>query len=280
VQVAEFSTDPGPASTDPGWQPVSNETAANGCITATFDHDTTPSIDELTGSWFRGGSPGAASARGATGATSTGSYFDLRQGPGSAFGSITMTDCSLNGATSIQWFHPATLSLVAGWNAIDLPVQTSLSSLVGLATNIDGQTGASTVAAVTAYRNGRYQIALPGYAADVTFGPSDGILVLASAPASWHLSGPSYAAAQPITLVRGWNLVAAPFPLGGLMASTVGSEAKGCASVGGADVRAVATLSGGSYHTWVPGTTSQNLAIANTQGFWIECDTAGSLTPS
>jgi hypothetical protein len=75
-------------------------------------------------------------------------------------------------------------------------------------------------------------------------------------------------------LQRGWNLVAAPFPLSGLDGSAIASEVKPVGTV-----KEVAIYQGGSYQTFVPGQVAP-FHVPSTLGFWVECANQTTWTPS
>jgi hypothetical protein len=167
-------------------------------------------------------------------------------------------------------------SIAQGWNSIDIPLQgsgiTSLSALVN-SLNGSGQLGAGAITVTATYGNGRFSLFVPGYSADQTIQPSAGIFVFTMKSGTWTPSGSLYTAPQSVSLQRGWSYVSAPFPIGGLTASTISAEAAGC------NLQEVARLAGGSYHVWTPG-TSQDLTIPSGSAMWILCQNPATWQPS
>jgi hypothetical protein len=76
-----------------------------------------------------------------------------------------------------------------------------------------------------------------------------------------------------VTLQRGWSYVAAPFPIGGLTASTIAAEASSC------NVQEVALLAGGSYKVWMP-SSSQDLPVPAGSAMWVLCQNPATWQPS
>jgi hypothetical protein len=139
--------------------------------------------------------------------------------------------------------------------------------------NASGQLGAGAVMAASTYANGRFSIYVHGYSADQAVAAGQGLFVYSTQRGSWSPAGTTYGTGQVVALQPGWNLAAAPFPVVGITASAVNSEASSCG------VKEVATYSSGAYSTWVPGEIG-DLTIPFTSGLWIECAQAGSWTPS
>jgi hypothetical protein len=191
---------------------------------------------------------------------------------------ITITDTTYSSWQSTTAPIQVGTPISGGWSLIDLPLDSSgsaapITSASILAGSLDdpGNLGPNAVAAIATYTNSRFQLYVPGYSADLPLAPTQGIFVLAGAGGTWLAPGTAYAAGQAVTLQPGWNLVAAPFPATGLMASGISSQVSGCG------VQEIATYTGGSYQTWLPGGT--DVLAPAVGGFWMECMASGTWTP-
>jgi hypothetical protein len=163
-----------------------------------------------------------------------------------------------------------------GWNLLDVPLQnTSISSMSGLVASMTaaGQLGASAITAAATYANGRFAVYVPGYSADQPLSSTQGIFVNSARSGIWAPVGANYISGQALSLQPGWNLIASPYPPGGLHASVIASESTGCS------VQEIAIYSGGSYQVWSP-SSGTDFTVPNYGGAWIECASQGSLTPS
>jgi hypothetical protein len=163
----------------------------------------------------------------------------------------------------------------AGWNLVSVPLQGAATSASSLSSSLNAAAGDTVVSVVSTYANGRFSLYVPGYSADLSLQPAQGVFVRSSAAFTSQPSGALYNTGQAVTLLPGWNLVAAPYPSAGLMTNTVASEASAC------NVQEVATYSAGSYSTWTPAMgAAAAFLVPATSGMWIECATAASWTPS
>jgi hypothetical protein len=168
------------------------------------------------------------------------------------------------------------LPVSAGWNLIDIPLQTTgVTSMSTLVASLTGYTqlGSGAVAAAATYANGRFSVYVPGYSTDQPLSPNQGIFLASTRSGLWAPDGSSYASGVGLSLAPGWNLVAAPYPPGGLHASTIASEVRQCG------VQEIAVYSGGGYQVWTP-TSGTDFVVPSYGGVWIECTGPGSWTPS
>jgi hypothetical protein len=177
-------------------------------------------------------------------------------------------------ALTLSIVAPPQIKLVAGWNLIDLPTQNSgVPSASQLVSALNLSVGSGAIKVVGTYTNGRFKLYVPGFSQDLSLNSTQGIFVNSSTAGTWTPAGSIYMAGQPVALHRGWNLVAAPFPVAGLSGAAIASQASGCG------VQLVAILSSGSYQTWTP-SSSTSLTVASTAGMWVQCSGNGSLTPA
>jgi hypothetical protein len=170
----------------------------------------------------------------------------------------------------VQPSTTAHVAIVAGWNLLSLPVQSGITSTAGLAGAVSAQVGASAVSSVATYRDGRFSIYIPGYAADQPLSPAQGAFVLSTRAGTWSPSGTPYVNPQTVYLQSGWNLVAAPFPAQDLDASLIAGEVGGC-------VQEIVVYTNQTVHVWVPGAGA--FAVPHTGGMWIRCSTATPWSP-
>jgi hypothetical protein len=172
---------------------------------------------------------------------------------------------------------PVTIAIAKGWNLVDVPLHSSSTgSASGLVGSLNGQLGAGTVTALATYSLGAFHLYVSGYTADQTLGPSSGIFVLSGKAGPWTPPGTAYSSSQSVSLQRGWNLVGAPFPSGGLDGSAINAEIGAGAPSGGCGLQEVATYSNG-YHVHAP-TVAYH--VAATAGMWILCTKSYAWTPS
>lgn len=109
-----------------------------------------------------------------------------------------------------------------GWNLISVPVSgiTNSQQLVASMTAA-GQLPAGSITEVQTYHNGAYQTYFPGKKKAISIAQTDGVLVQSTASGTWTPSGTPYTSSPAISLVPGWNLVAATYPDPGLMTDSI-----------------------------------------------------------
>jgi hypothetical protein len=193
--------------------------------------------------------------------------------PGSYILKVTDPSSGLSRTTSLMVRIP----ISAGWNALDVPFQSSgIADDASLVTSLDGANGlnANATRAIATYANGAFSLYVPGYSPDRSVSSTQGIFVLASAAGTWLPSGTPYTASQSLSLASGWNLVAIPYPPGGLSTTDITREATGC------NVQEIALYTNGSYQVWTPSGSGAPFTVPTWQGVWIECSGGGSITPS
>jgi hypothetical protein len=170
--------------------------------------------------------------------------------------------------------------IAAGFNQLDVPqLQTGLSTAASVVSAINGQVGSGAVSFLGKYVNGRFQLYVTNFSGSFNLQPTDGFFVYSTKSGTWTVSGTTPTVGQTITLYRAWNLVAAPFPVGGLLSTTIATEASNGASSCSPQEVALYNTATGTYQVWTPATPTSFLVPAS-NGFWIECAQAGSMTPS
>jgi hypothetical protein len=171
----------------------------------------------------------------------------------------------------------AAVPISQGWNLIDVSLpSTTLTSLAAVVTamNDPSQVGAGAVSAAGIYANGRFRLYVPGYSTNQPLHPTSGFFVLSKKAGTWtQAENSSYTSGQAVTLAKGWNLVAAPYPTPGLSTDTIVSQIQ----AQGGSAREVATYSGGSYHVYTSGGTA--FTVSATSGMWIESASPSTWTP-
>jgi hypothetical protein len=170
------------------------------------------------------------------------------------------------------------LPLTQGWNLMDLPSQTGITTLAGLVSYLTqtSQLGAGSVKVAATYGTGRFQLFVPGYSSNVSVQPVQGIFVLSSKTGSWVPNGKAYPGSQQITLQTGWNLVAAPLPSAGLDGTTIRDEID--KSVAG-NLTEAAIYTNGSYQTYLPSQTTP-FHVPASSGMWIQVFEPTTWTPT
>jgi hypothetical protein len=100
-----------------------SSSSSSGTCSATNDATTASGSGEgsLTVSQYSSDPVGAASF------SSASEYFDVEIASGSSFSSLTITDCNLNGGTSIEWWNPQANAGAGAW----VPVSPAPSYTVG-----------------------------------------------------------------------------------------------------------------------------------------------------
>jgi hypothetical protein len=167
---------------------------------------------------------------------------------------------------------PPSVSIVKGWNLIDVPGPNSgIASLADITTSINNYIGVGTISAAATYRNGRFLMYVPGYSANAPLSSTQGVFVLSTTSGTWVPPGSVYTSGQVVNLARGWNLVAAPYPTSGLATDVIAGQ------IGSAVVE-IATYSGGTYKVYLPGSSPPFLVTA-TSGMWIQSTAAVTWTP-
>jgi hypothetical protein len=278
LETTLFAADPGPAASDPSWQVLQPSTDSQGCLELLVTATSSPSLADLGGAWFRTGHGIAAGAGNRTGSTTTSSppttsalYFDVHRAAGSSFGSVTIRDC-VSGATQLLWDAAALVPLAAGTNTIALPRLGALTTLDGVVASVAGQLGAGRVSEAAVYRDGRYQVLVPGYGGSGSVTPSSGVVLVSRSGGTWRVAGASAGSGQVVALEQGWTLVGAPYPPSGLESTTIAQEVASCGPA------VIAASSGGTLETWTA-QTPRAFLIPATAGFWIECASPLSWTP-
>jgi hypothetical protein len=137
-------------------------------------------------------------------------------------------------------------SLNAGWNLLELPSDAPYTAASMIA-SIQGENPGLSVQILATYANGRFQIYVPGYAADYALRQGEGFFVLSSKAGSWQTSGNFPVTHVTHSLSPGWNLVGVPTPQ-----LTTGQQV--CASIPSSiNCQEVAAYQNGAYVVYSPG---------------------------
>lgn len=167
------------------------------------------------------------------------------------------------------------------WNLVDVPLATRIGSASPLVQSleVDSDLGAGAIVALAVYRNGAFRLYVPGFSSDFPLDPPDGIFVISARSGTWVPAGSAYTSGQTVTLVRDWNLVAAPYPGGGLTTQQIANEIPSpCASIINCIVKEIAVYDNGQYKTWMQGQPA--FMVPATSGFWILMSMGSTWTPS
>jgi hypothetical protein len=191
-----------------------------------------------------------------------------------------------------------------GWNLISVPVSgiTTAQQLVTSLTG-PGQLPAGSITEVQTYHNGVYSTYIPngkGNPKTFSIAQTDGVLVESTAAGTWTPSGTPYTSSPAISLVPGWNLVAATYPNPGLMTDSIFNQIE---AQNGACTAAILTNAacnptvtqiktigaGGQSLVWTPTANSPTgqatwpqsygNQVPFTSGMWIYATTALTWTP-
>lgn len=188
-----------------------------------------------------------------------------QQVPGGAASRLENSEFSLD-------FGGLPTAIAKGWNLLSIPLAgtgiTSASSLVANTTSHG--VAANTIAAVATFTNGRFALFVPGFSADLPLQPSQGVFVLSKVAGTWTPIGSAFTAGQTVTLQRGWNATAAPFPQEGLDAAVLAAQIDPSCSSSACSVKEIAILTGTGYKTYVPGSSNASFTVPATAGVWIE----------
>jgi hypothetical protein len=190
---------------------------------------------------------------------------------------LDVTNAAGTTSGSDQTFFTA-FALSRGWNLIGLP-----SDAVYTAAILSGEIG-PTARAVGVCSNGRFNVYVPGYGADIALASYQGVFVLTSAATTWLPTGnPVQAApAAPIHLSTGWNLLTEPYPSvhsAQDIADQIGPS--GCADASSTTacvLQSLATMTNGSYSVYSP-TSPTNLTVRTGDGFFALLKTTVDWTP-
>lgn len=191
--------------------------------------------------------------------------------------SITVGDTSTSALTATSTITVG-VGITTGWNLIDLPLQGSaLGTTSALVSSLTGALSPGSISAVATYSSGQFHLFVPGYSTDLSLDPSSGFFVLSTSNGTWMQAGTLYTAAQAVTLNPGWNLVAAPYPLGGLTGDAINAELGSQCGL-----QEVATYQSGSYGVYTPaiGPSGSGFHVPPTAGMWVLCTNAYSWTPA
>ncbi|MBI3979603.1 MAG: DUF11 domain-containing protein, partial [Chloroflexi bacterium] len=180
--------------------------------------------------------------------------------------------------------------LGVGWNAVGLPLEPTRPLSVSQLAVVANGDGALRLTDAFRYADGRWHgVAVSGTTLvnpqdDFPLKPGEGYFLKLRAPFAWQLIGHEIPDPIPLRLVVGWNLVGVPqadwrWAPRGLWAADLSDAAGVVSGTQTYHVREVDRWVYGSYEGHIPPYPFDNFRIEGATGYFLQANTAGTLTP-
>ena len=175
-----------------------------------------------------------------------------------------------------------TLSLVSGWNLINLPISPTesyqaqslldeINSQGGACSEIDRWDGSGWVGHIDGLSFNNFDI-----------NQGEGYFIKCSTSSDWTVSGYPIESAISLNLISGWNLIGVPYPsvvpypqsgyLAQSLLDDINSQSGACSEVDRWD--------GSGWVGHIDGLSFNNFEINNDEGYFVKCSQSSTFTPS